>query len=47
MKAKLLRDAGDIDEGTVVEIGSKAGTNDARRTKTPGDRAPPKSRSTT
>jgi hypothetical protein len=30
MKAKLLRDAGDISEGTVVEITSKAGTNDAR-----------------
>ena len=30
MKAKLLRDAGEIDEGTVVEIESPAGTNDAR-----------------
>jgi hypothetical protein len=30
VKAKLLTDAGEISEGTVVEIGSKAGTNDAR-----------------
>jgi hypothetical protein len=30
MKAKLLRDAGDIIEGTEVEIVSGAGTNDAR-----------------
>jgi hypothetical protein len=30
MKAKLLTDAGDISEGTVVEIATKAGTNDAR-----------------
>jgi hypothetical protein len=30
MKAKLLRDAGDIDEGTEVEIVSGAGTNDTR-----------------
>ena len=30
MKAKLLRDAGEITEGTEVEIASPAGTNDAR-----------------
>ncbi len=30
MKAKLLRDTGDIIEGTEVEIVSSAGTNDAR-----------------
>jgi hypothetical protein len=36
MKAKLLRDAGDISEGTVVEIVSKAGTNDARSDKDAG-----------
>jgi len=29
MKAKLLTDAGKISEGTVVEIASKARTNDA------------------
>ena len=28
MKAKLLRDAGEITEGTEVEIASCAGTND-------------------
>ena len=30
MKAKLLRDAGKIGEGTVVEIVTKVGTNDVR-----------------
>jgi hypothetical protein len=30
MKAKLLRDAGDIIEGTEVEIVSPAGENDGR-----------------
>ena len=30
MKAKLLRDAGEIIEGAEVEIASGAGTNDAR-----------------
>jgi hypothetical protein len=30
MKAKLLRDAGEITEGTEVEIASRAGTNDDR-----------------
>jgi hypothetical protein len=30
MKPKLLCDAGEIVEGAVVEIGSRAGTNDAR-----------------
>jgi hypothetical protein len=30
MKAKLLRDAGKITEGTDVEIASRAGTNDVR-----------------
>jgi hypothetical protein len=39
MKAKLLRDAGDIGEGTVVEIVSKAGTNDARSDEDAGGRS--------
>jgi hypothetical protein len=39
MKAKLLNDAGDISEGTVVEIASKAGTNDARSDKDVGGRS--------
>ena len=39
MKAKLLRDAGDISEGTVVEITSKAGTNDARSDEDAGGRS--------
>jgi len=30
MKAKLLRKAGDIEEGATVEIGSKTGVNDQR-----------------
>jgi hypothetical protein len=30
MKAKLLRDAGKIPEGTEVEIASRAGTNEVR-----------------
>jgi hypothetical protein len=30
MKAKLLTDAGEISEGTAVEISSKVGTNDVR-----------------
>ena len=30
MKAKLLRNAGEIVEGAIVEINSGAGTNDAR-----------------
>ena len=30
MKARLLTDAGDISEGAVVEIASKAGANNAR-----------------
>ena len=33
MKAKLLRDAGKITEGTEVEIASRAGTNDVRSDK--------------
>ena len=33
MKAKLLRDAGDIPEGAEVEIAAAAGTNDARSDK--------------
>lgn len=36
MKAKLLRDAGDIAEGEVVEIKSSAGSNDARSDKDVG-----------
>jgi hypothetical protein len=39
MKAKLLRDAGDIVEGTEVEIVSGAGTNDARSDKDVGGRS--------
>ena len=39
MKAKLLTDAGDISEGTVVEINSKAGTNDARTDDAVGGRS--------
>ena len=36
MKAKLLRDAGDIAKGKPVDIKSTAGSNDARSTKTRG-----------
>ena len=39
MKAKLLRDAGDISEGTEVEIVSGAGTNDAGSDKDVGGRS--------
>ena len=39
MKAKLLNDAGDIRKGTVVEIASKAGTNDARTDEDVGGRS--------
>ena len=39
MKAKLLRDAGDITEGTEVEITSRAGTNDTRSDKDLGGRS--------
>jgi hypothetical protein len=39
MKAKLLTDAGEIREGTVVEIASKAGTNDARTDEDVGGRS--------
>ena len=46
MKAKLLRDAGEITEGAEVEIGSPAGTNDARSDKDVEDGAPPSRRST-
>jgi hypothetical protein len=38
MKAKLLRDAGEITEGTEVEIASRAGTNDERSDKDVGGR---------
>jgi len=30
MKAKVLRKAGDIEEGAIVEVGGKTGVNDAR-----------------
>ena len=30
MKAKLLRKAGDIEEGAIVEVGCKTGVNDER-----------------
>jgi hypothetical protein len=39
MKAKLLRKAGDIVEGTEVEIASRAGTNDARSDQDVGGRS--------
>jgi hypothetical protein len=39
VKAKLLRDAGDINEGTEVEIASRAGTNDARSDRDVGGRS--------
>jgi hypothetical protein len=39
MKAKLLRDAGEIIEGTEVEIVSAAGTNDARSDRDVGGRS--------
>jgi hypothetical protein len=39
MKAKLLRDAGEITEGTEVEIASCAGTNDDRSDEDVGGRS--------
>jgi hypothetical protein len=39
MKAKLLRDAGKIPEGTEVEIASRAGTNEVRSDKDVGGRS--------
>ena len=39
MKAKLLRDAGDIIEGTEVELASRAGANDSRSDKDVGGRS--------
>ena len=39
MKAKLLRDAGEIVEGTEVEIGSPAGKNDERSDEDLGGRS--------
>ncbi len=39
MRAKLLRDAGNIIEGTEVEIASGAGTNEARSDKDSGGRS--------
>jgi len=39
MKAKLLRKAGDITEGTAVEIASAAGTNNERSDKDVGGRS--------
>jgi hypothetical protein len=39
MKARLLRDAGEITEGTEVEIASPAGKNDARSDKDVGGRS--------
>ena len=46
MKAKLLRDAGEIAGGTEVEIVSGAGTNDARSDEDVEDGAPPSRPST-
>ena len=39
MKAKLLRDAGEIIEGTEVEVASRAGTNDSRSDNDVGGRS--------
>jgi hypothetical protein len=39
MKAKLLRKAGRISEGAEVEVGSLAGTNDARSDEDVGGRS--------
>lgn len=39
MKAKLLREAGEIVEGTEVEIATRAGTNDSRSDKDVGGRS--------
>lgn len=39
MKAKLLRNAGKIPEGTEVEIASRAGTNEVRSDKDVGGRS--------
>ena len=39
MKARLLRDAGEITEGTEVEIASPAGKNDTRSDKDVGGRS--------
>ena len=39
MKAKLLRKAGKIAEGTEVEIASRAGTNEVRSDKDVGGRS--------
>ena len=39
MKAKLLREAGEITEGTEVEIASRAGTNDSRSDEDEGGRS--------
>jgi hypothetical protein len=39
MKAKLLRDAGKITEGTEVEIASRAGTNEVRSDEDVGGRS--------
>jgi hypothetical protein len=39
MKAKLLHDAGEIPEGTEVEVASAAGTNDERSDQDVGGRS--------
>ena len=39
MKAKLLSDAGDITEGTAVDIASPAGKNDKRSNEDVGGRS--------
>lgn len=39
MKAKLLHDAGEITEGTEVEVASPAGKNDERTDKDVGGRS--------
>jgi len=39
MKAKLLRDAGKIPEGTEVDVASRAGTNEVRSDEDVGGRS--------
>ena len=39
MKAKLLRDAGKIPEGTEVDVASRAGTNEVRSDQDVGGRS--------
>ena len=45
MKAKLLRDAGKIPEGTEVDVASRAGTNEVRSDQDVEGGVPPPARS--